>query len=156
VYGTPGKNSYAFLKHALTAEQAESILVPEMRAELWGARLLAPELGQRGAAPTLISDNMMGTLFAQGEICMMYLFYDELNEQGLSGPCGSLLAVRLARHHGVPIELQEAEQHEESPVDRDVATFLGRPILPPGVSVCTVQKELIPWSLLKEAEATAS
>jgi methylthioribose-1-phosphate isomerase len=156
VYGMPGKNSHAFLKHALTAEQAESILVPEMRPELWGARRLAPELWQRGAAPTLISDNMMGTLFAQEEIRMLYLFYDGLSEQGLSAPCGSLLAVRLARHHGVPIELQEAEQHKESPVDRDVATFLGRPILPPGVSVHTVQKELIPWSLLKEDKATVS
>ena len=156
VYGLPGKNSYAFLKHALTAEQAESVLVPEMRPELWGARSLAPELWQRGAAPTLISDNMMGTLFAQGEIRKLYLFYDELSEQGLSAVCGALLAVRLARHHGVPIELQEAEQQRETPVDRDVATFLGRPVLPSGVSVHRVEKELIPWSLLKDDKATAS
>ena len=156
VYGMPGKNSYAFLKHALAAEQAESILVPEMRPELWGARSLAPELWQRGAAPTLISDNMMGTLFAQGEIRMLYLFYDGLSEQGLSGACGSLLAVRLARHHGVPIELQEAEQNKESPVDRDVSTFLGRHVIPSGVSVHRVEKEVIPWSLLKEDKATAS
>jgi len=156
VYGMPGKNSYPFLQHALKAEQAESILVPEMRPELWGARRLAPELRQRGAAPTLISDNMMGTLFAQGEIRMLYLFYDGLSEQGLSAPCGSLLAVRLARHHGVPIELQEAEQHEESPVDRDVATFLGQRVMPSGVSVHPVEKELIPWSLIKEDKATVS
>ena len=156
VYGMPGKNSYAFLKHALTAEQAESILVPEMRPELWGARRLAPELWQRGAAPTLISDNMMGTLFAQEEIRMLYLFYDGLNEQGLSGTCGSLLAVRLARHHGVPIELQEAEQNRKPPLDRDVATFLGQRVMPSGVSVHPVEKELIPWSLLKEDKATAS
>lgn len=156
VYGMPGKNSYAFLKHALAAEQAESILVPEMRPELWGGRRLAPELGRRGAAPTLISDNMMGTLFAQEEIRMLYLFYDGISEQGLTGPCGSLLAVRLARHHGVPIELQEAEKHEESPVDRDVSTFLGQRVLPSGVAVYPVEKEIIPWSLLKEDKATTS
>ena len=154
VYGMPGKNSYAFLKHALTAEQAESILVPEMRPELWGARIVVRELLQRGAAPTLISDNMMGTLFAQGEIRKLYLCYDELSEQGLSGACGSLLAVHLARHHGVPIELQEAEQHKESPVDRDVSTFLGQRVMPSGVSVHKVEKELVPWSLLKEDKTT--
>jgi methylthioribose-1-phosphate isomerase len=154
VYGMPGKNSHAFLKYALTAEQAESILVPEMRPELWGARIVVRELLRRGAAPTLISDNMMGALFAQGEIRKLYLFYDELSEQGLSGACGSLLAVRLARHHGVPIELQEAEQHKETPLDRDVSTFLGRRVMPFGVSVLRVEKELIPWSLLKEDKAT--
>ena len=154
VYGLPPKSQYGFLKTALAAEQAESILVPEMRPELWGARIVVRELLRRGAAPTLISDNMMGALFAQGEIRKLYLFYDELSEQGLSGACGSLLAVRLARHHGVPIELQEAERHKESPVDRDVATFLGRRVMPSGVSVHRVEKELIPWSLLKEDKAT--
>jgi methylthioribose-1-phosphate isomerase len=154
VYGLPPKSQYGFLKTALAAEQAESILVPEMRPELWGARIIVRELLRRGAAPTLISDNMMGALFAQGEIRKLYLFYDELSEQGLSGACGSLLAVRLARHHGIPIELQESERNKESPVDRDVATFLGRRVIPSGVSVHRVEKELIPWSLLKEDKAT--
>jgi len=149
VYGLPPKSHYSFLKTALAAEQAESILVPEMRPELWGARIVVRELLQRGAAPTLISDNMMGALFARGEIRKLYLFYDELSEQGLSGACGSLLAVRLARHHGVPIELQEAEQNRNTPLDRDVATFLGQRVMPSGVSVHPVEKELIPWSLLK-------
>jgi len=156
VYGLPPKSHYGFLKTALAAEQAESILVPEMRPELWGARIVARELARRNAAPTLIADNMMGTLFAQGEIRKLYLFYDELSEPGLSGSCGSLLAVRLARHHGVPIELQEAERNKEPPVDRDVSTFLGRHVIPSGVSVHRVEKEIIPWSLLKEDKATAS
>ena len=95
-FGVPGKNSYAFLKHALTAEQAEGILVPEMRPELWGARIVARELLERNAKPTLIADNMMGTLFAQGAVRKLYLFYDGLDEQGPSARCGSLLAVRLA------------------------------------------------------------
>jgi methylthioribose-1-phosphate isomerase len=154
VYGMPGKNGSAFLKHALAAEHAESILVPEMRPELCGARRLAAELCQCGAAPTLISDNMMGTLFAQGEIRMLYLFYDGISEQGLRASCGALLAARLAHHHGVPIELQEGEQHKETPVDRDVSTFLGRRVMPSGVSVHPVEKEFVPWSLLKGDQAT--
>ena len=58
---------------------------------------------------TLISDNMMGTLFAQGEIRKLCLFYDGLSERGPRGICGSLLAVRLACHHKVPIELLASE-----------------------------------------------
>ena len=101
----PPKNQYAFLLSALKAEQAESILVPEMRPQLWGARVVAPALLERAAPTTLISDNMMGTLFAQGEIRKLCFFYDGLAEAGPSGICGSLLTVRLARLHGVPIEL---------------------------------------------------
>ena len=33
-----------FLLSALKAEQAESVLVPEMRPELWGAQVVAREL----------------------------------------------------------------------------------------------------------------
>jgi len=65
-----------------------------------------------------------------------------------------LLAVRLARHHGVPIELQESERNKKSPLDRDVSTFLGRRVIPSGVSVHGIEKEIIPWSLLKEDKAT--
>ena len=41
VYGVPSKQNYPFLTHALKAEQARSILVPEMRPQLWGARFVA-------------------------------------------------------------------------------------------------------------------
>lgn len=156
VYGVPGKNNYAFLKHALTAEQADGVLVPEMRPGLLGARMVAVELLRQKAAPTLISDNMMGTLFAQGEIRKLYLFYDGLSEQGPRALCGSLLAVRLARAHGVPVELLESEPNRESPLDLDVATFLGRRVMPAGVTLHPIEAEVIPWSLLKEDKATES
>ena len=84
---------------ALKAEQAASILVPEMRPQLWGAQVVARELLKRRAPTTLISDNVMGTLFAQGEIRKLYLFYENLAAEGPSGICGSLLAVQLARLH---------------------------------------------------------
>ena len=95
LYGVPPKNQYAFLLSALKAEQAESFLVPEMRPQLWGARVVARELLERNAPTTLISDNMMGTLFAQGEIRKLCFFYDSLAEAGPRGICGSLLAVQL-------------------------------------------------------------
>jgi len=150
VYGLAPRSQYAFLKTALTAEQAKGILVPEMRPGLWGARVVARELAARDIPVTLISDNMMGALFAAGEIRQLYLFYSRLNEAGLEGICGSLLAVRLARGHRVAIELQEADAAEDPPSDQDVASFLGQRIIPAGVAVHPLQTEVIPWELIKD------
>src|SRR5262245_63761024 len=135
VYGVPVQQYYPFLTHALEAEPARSVLVPEMRPQLWGARLVAREFLSRNTPTTLISDNMMGTLFAQGEIRKLCLFYDGLSEQGPRGICGSLLAVRLARHHDVPIELLASEAPEGAGADHDVSTFLCQRICMAGVLV---------------------
>ncbi len=149
VYGVPKKESYAFLAHALKAEQAERILVPEMRPEHWGAQVIAPELLRRDVPATLIADNMMGTLFAQGQIRKLYLFYNELDPIGPRGICGALLAVRLARAHEVAIELLESDGGKDCPADHDVSTFLGKPIMPPRAAVYPLQKEIVPWALLQ-------
>jgi methylthioribose-1-phosphate isomerase len=117
LYGVPPKNQYSFLISALAAEHAESVLVPEMRPQLWGAQVVARRLVERNAPTTLISDNMMGTLFAQGEIRKLCLFYTTLGEAGPRGICGSLLAVQLARLHGVPIELFNGEERNDSTRD---------------------------------------
>jgi methylthioribose-1-phosphate isomerase len=149
IYGVPPPNQYAFLLSALKAEGAQSLLIPEMRPELWGARWVAPELLKRHAPTTLISDNMMGTLYAHGEVAKLCFFYDGLEAAGPRGICGSLLAVQLARLHGVPIELFSGDEHKESTEDSDVATFLGEPICPAGVFVRPVGTEIVPWALLK-------
>jgi methylthioribose-1-phosphate isomerase len=149
IYGVPPKSQYSFLISALKAEGAESVLVPEMRPKLWGARVIARELLARHAPATLISDNMMGTLFAQGEIRKLCFFYNDLEEKGPRGLCGSLLAVQLARLHGVPIELFSGETRHDSPIDSDVSTFMGKTICPAGVSIHPVESEVVPWALFK-------
>ena len=149
IYGVPPPGQYSFLLSALKAEEAESILVPEMRPELWGAAVVAPGLLKRKASTTLISDNMMGTLFSHGEIAKLCFFYDSLTEAGAQGICGSLLAVQLARLHSVPIELFNAEEQKGSTTDSDVSTFLGERICPAGVAVRSLGSEVIPWALFK-------
>jgi methylthioribose-1-phosphate isomerase len=149
LFGVPRKADYSFLAHALKAEEAERILVPEMRPQLWGARVVARELVKRQIPATLISDNMMGTLFAQGQIHRLYVFYTGLAEQGVAAICGSLLAARLARAHGVAIELLESEETKELSLDSDVSTFLGHKMLAPEIAVYPIENELLPWRLLK-------
>ncbi len=149
LYGVPPANQFSFLKSALKAEGAQAILVPEMRPQLWGARVVVPELLQRDLPATIISDNMMGTLFAQGEIAKLCFFYDRLEAAGPQGICGSLLAVQLARLHGVAIELFSGDERRTAPLDADVSTFLGERICPAGVTVRTVESEVVPWALFK-------
>jgi methylthioribose-1-phosphate isomerase len=151
VYGIPPLNQCGYLTSALKVEQAGRLLVPEMRPQLWGVHAVAPALLQHKAPTTLISDNMMGILFAQGEICKLYLYYTGLERQGPSGICGSLLAVRLARAHGVPIELLASEPVTGSNIDRDVSTFMGKSICPAGVSILPIESEVMAWELFKEA-----
>jgi len=151
LYGIPRQDDHSFLSQALKAERARAVLVPEMRPELWGLHRIARRLVDNGIPTTLISDNMMGAFFAQGQIKRLCLFYSELGEKGPVGICGSLLAALLARHHGVPVELLAAEAAAEPPLDRDVSTFLGKPVSPQGVTLYPIEKEVISWSLFKAA-----
>jgi methylthioribose-1-phosphate isomerase len=149
IYGVPPKNQYSFLMSALRAEQCESFLVPEMRPQLCGAQVVARQLLERNAPTTLISDNIMGTLFAHREIRKLCLFSQSVTEAGPTGLCGSLLAVQLARLHGVPIELFNGDAPNDSSRDRDVSTFMGKQICPEGVAVRAVEVEVVPWALFK-------
>ncbi len=150
IYGIPPETQYAFLLSLLRAERADSLLVPEMRPSLRGAQVVARALSEHDGPVTLIADNMMGTLFASGEICKLCFFYSGLAEEGPHGICGSLLAVQLARLHGVPIEIHRAADSDESTSDLDVATFLGRSILPTGASIYPLETEVVPWALFKD------
>ena len=153
LYGIPKRSSYASLARSLKLEKAEHVLLPEMRPELWGLHTVAKELGDQNIPLQIISDNMMGTFFAQGLIRRLYLFYSEVGENGPVGICGSLLAAHLARTHGVPVELLASETSQAAPLDRDVSTFMGQRVSPDGVAIYPVEKEIIPWSLFKEKKA---
>jgi methylthioribose-1-phosphate isomerase len=149
VYGMPPLDQCDDLISALKAEQASRFLIPEMRPQMWGVHAVAPALLQHNAPTTLISDNMMGIFFARGEIRKVYLYYSRLNEQGVSGICGSLLAVGLARDHGVPVELLPGDSVKRLSVDSDVSTFMGKSICPAGASVFPLESEVMPWELFK-------
>jgi len=151
IYGVPRPESYPYLSYSGKTAETQALLVPEMRPHLWGAQVVAGELLRRQIPMTLISDNMMGSFFARGEIRRLCLFYSELGPKGPVGICGSLLAVLLARAHRVPIELLSAGESDRPPLDRDVSTFLGQQVSPEGVATYPVEREVIPWALFKNA-----
>ncbi|MBI4529864.1 MAG: hypothetical protein HY695_39195 [Deltaproteobacteria bacterium] len=149
VYGVPDLPAYSAIGDELNTRQCRAVLVPEMRPELWGARVVTRELLRRDIPTTLISDNMMGFFFGRKEIQRLYLYCSDLGSKGAVSICGSLLASLLARAHGVPVEILSCSgpTKEKSP-DRDVATLMGRRVIPDGVGIYPVQKELLPRSLL--------
>lgn len=151
VYGVPPLDQCDYLISALVAEQASRLLIPEMRPHMWGVHAVAPALLQQNAPTTLISDNMMGLFFARGEIRKLYLYYSRLDQQGVSGICGSLLALGLARSHGVPVELLASDSVKRPTIDSDVSTFMGKCICPMGASIFPLESEVMPWELFEES-----
>jgi methylthioribose-1-phosphate isomerase len=151
VYGMPPSDQCEYLISALKAEHASHLLIPEMRPEMWGVHAVAPALLKQNAPITLISDNMMGIFFARSEVRKLYLYYSRLDEDGVSGICGSLLALGLARAHDVSVELLASDSVKRSTVDSDVSTFMGKGICPAGASVFPVESEVLPWELVQES-----
>ena len=94
---------------------------------------------------------MMGIFFSRREIRKLYLYYSRLDQQGVSGICGSLLALGLARAHDVPVELLASDSVKRATVDSDVSTFMGKSICPRGASIFPVQSEVMPWELFEKS-----
>jgi methylthioribose-1-phosphate isomerase len=115
-----------------------------------GVHAVAPALLEHDLPTTLISDNMIGFFFARDEISKLYLYYSRLDPQGATGICGSLLALELARAHGVPVELLASDSVKRLSIDSDVSTFMGTNICPRGASIFPLESEVIPSGLFKE------
>ncbi len=147
LHGVPAAESYPVLASALKTVRAQSIVVAEMRPELWGARIVASELLRRNLPATLVSDNMMGTLFAQGQIGKVFLFHRGLTESGPNGYTGALLAAELARIHGVELELQPSTSNLGAPLDSDVSTLLGERVVPQRVPIHRLEPEVVSWEM---------
>jgi hypothetical protein len=73
-----------------------------------------------------------------------------LADRGPTGIPGSLLAVQLARLHGVPVELLGGEERGSVTADVDVSTFMGKKICPAGVSIHPIETEVVPWRLIRD------
>jgi hypothetical protein len=96
---------------------------------------------------------MIGTLFAQRQIRKFLLFHTELTAAGPSAYCGALLAAQLACAHGIAVDLHESCNSTEPVSDRDVATFLGVKVVPAGVFIYALEKEVIPWNLCRPCKS---
>jgi methylthioribose-1-phosphate isomerase len=80
-----------------------SVLVPETRPYLQGARLTAWELHEGGVPLTLITDNMVGHFMKAGSVSAVVVGADRIAANGdTANKIGTYQIAVLAREHGVP------------------------------------------------------
>ena len=80
-----------------------SVLVPETRPYLQGARLTAWELHEGGVPLTLITDNMVGHFMKTGSVSAVVVGADRIAANGdTANKIGTYQIAVLAREHGVP------------------------------------------------------
>ena len=80
-----------------------SVLVPETRPYLQGARLTAWELHEGGVPLTLITDNMVGHFMKAGKVAAVVVGADRIAANGdTANKIGTYQIAVLAHEHGVP------------------------------------------------------
>jgi methylthioribose-1-phosphate isomerase len=80
-----------------------SVLVPETRPYLQGARLTAWELHEGGVPLTLITDNMVGHFMKAGSVSAVVVGADRIAANGdTANKIGTYQIAVLAHEHGVP------------------------------------------------------
>jgi methylthioribose-1-phosphate isomerase len=80
-----------------------SVLVPETRPYLQGARLTAWELHEGGVPLTLITDNMVGHFMKAGKVNAVVVGADRIAANGdTANKIGTYQIAVLAREHGLP------------------------------------------------------
>jgi hypothetical protein len=81
------------------------VLVPEHRPFLIGLAHNIPLLKKHGIPSVYCTDNMLGFLFYKRKISTLLLFCKDVGEEEMTGYCGSLFAVLLAKLHGTGIRV---------------------------------------------------
>ena len=137
-----------------------SVLVPETRPYLQGARLTAWELHEGGVPLTLITDNMVGHFMKAGSVSAVVVGADRIAANGdTANKIGTYQIAGLAREHGVPfyvaapvstfdLTISSGEQIpiEERPADE--VTHLRGVRIAPDVAVANPAFDVTPARLI--------
>jgi methylthioribose-1-phosphate isomerase len=138
-----------------------SVLVPETRPYLQGARLTAWELHEGGVPLTLITDNMVGHFMKTGSVKAVVVGADRIAANGdTANKIGTYQIAVLAHEHGVPfyvaapvstfdLSIASGEQIpiEERPAE-EVTNFRGARIAPGGVAAAHPAFDVTPARLI--------
>lgn len=151
-YGTALGVIYAAAEEGLI----ERVYADETRPVGQGARLTSWELAQTGVPVTLICDNMVASVMAQGLIDAVVVGADRITANGdAANKIGTLGVAVLARHFGVPFFVaaptstidQSMATGAEIPIEeRASAEVLPNPI--PGVEVYNPSFDVTPAELI--------
>ncbi|MBB5021832.1 S-methyl-5-thioribose-1-phosphate isomerase [Desulfurispira natronophila] len=152
-YGT----ALGVIRSAVAMGKELQVYATETRPFLQGARLTAFELQQDRIPVTLICDNMVGAMMAQGKIQSVVVGADRIAANGdTANKIGTYGIAVLAMAHGVPFYVAAPsstidramtsgkniviEQREPS----EVTHFMGYPVAPEGIAVENPSFDLTP------------
>lgn len=143
------------------AGQAVSVFADETRPFLQGARLTAWELRQERIPVTVIADNMAGVLLARGMVDCVIVGTDRVAANGdVANKIGTYPLAVLAARHGVPFYVAaplssidlSCRSGAQIPIEErpgaELASFMGRPIVPAGAKVFNPAFDVTPAALV--------
>ena len=97
-YGT----ALGVVRAAIEAGKAVKVIATETRPLLQGARLTAYELLKDGIPVTLITDNMVGYVMAEGMVDLVIVGADRIVRDGVFNKIGTYSIAILAKEHKIP------------------------------------------------------
>lgn len=143
-YGT----ALGVVRAAVEAGKRVAVFADETRPYLQGARLTAWELQHDGIDVTLITDNMSGHFFQQGQFDAVIVGADRIAANGdAANKIGTYTVAVLAHAHGVPFYIAapmstidpDCANGTLIPIEErsaaEVTSFGGKEIAPEGISV---------------------
>jgi len=114
-YGT----ALGVIREAFSEGKKIHVYVPETRPILQGSRLTAWELKRSSIPFTLITDNMIGYLMAEGKVDFVIVGADRIAKNGdVANKIGTYQIAVLAKHHGIPFYVAAPR----SVIDKDIKT----------------------------------
>jgi methylthioribose-1-phosphate isomerase len=143
-YGT----ALGVIRAAVDSGKQLHVFADETRPFLQGSRLTAWELMKDGIPTTVISDNMAGSIMAQGKIGAVIVGADRIAANGdVANKIGTYTVAILAKEHGIPfyvaapfstVDLNTADGSGipiEQRSSREVTHMAGKQITPDGVQI---------------------
>jgi methylthioribose-1-phosphate isomerase len=138
-----------------------SVVVPETRPFLQGARLTAWELMKEGIPATLVTDNMVGHFMQKGAVDCVVVGTDRTAANGdVANKIGTYTTAVLAARHGVPFYVAAPTSSidlncptgEQIPIEersaREVTHVLRQQIAPTGIRVANPAFDVTPHELV--------
>ncbi|HEY3928452.1 MAG TPA: S-methyl-5-thioribose-1-phosphate isomerase [Candidatus Koribacter sp.] len=143
-YGT----ALGVIRAAIESGKKIHVFADETRPFLQGSRLTAWELMKDGIDTTVISDNMAGTMMAQGKIKAVVVGADRIAANGdVANKIGTYTVAVLAKEHNLPfyvaapwstIDLETTDGSKipiEQRSSKEVTHMAGRQLTPTGVKI---------------------
>lgn len=130
----------------------KNIVVMEGRPSLASARQTMKMLASTRLEPTVISDNMAGSLFFNDLVKEVWIDYRDNSSSSITSQIGSLILAILAKKHKVPVRAFESSDLSSDIIgkSKDLIYFNGVHVAAKGIQTYVPLVDQIPRRLITE------